>query len=254
MTYTSAVEFTFDCATPGVTVHYVVSAPGASDSSEGPGPGKPNDILAAPGDTIRWSSLGTVTVRAVADRDGMIESSEVSATFTVVEPLYDTFPLPTFAAKVYAKHRQPGRRSRRRRRRLKDDQELEGKDKVKDKNGDGVKVKDKDSTAAASSNNGDSSSSSSSSSGGSSYSRSSAGVAAADAREHLLVDPTDGAFWEEDPVTPGLRLRHFVRATTAEYTLQRTSDKSVAALCVRQRRRGVRGGRRGTSRRMISKC
>jgi len=92
--FVTAVDVRIFCDTPNATIHYVVSRSGASGAGLVPGPGKPGDVSVKPGEPIHWDALGTATFRAVAVRDGWVVSQEVHHTFTVVEPAYDTWPLP----------------------------------------------------------------------------------------------------------------------------------------------------------------
>ena len=158
-TYTSRVDFSFACQTPGAAVHYVFIVSAADEIGLEPGPGKPGDHAVAQGQNVAWTRLGTVTVRARAYKDGMIESPEATRRFVVVEPLYDQHPLPTVASESLP----PSRRS-----------------------GGGA--------------------------GGEEALLWHRGVGAADAHESLLVDPSpESSFWQDDPVTPSLNLRHFAR-------------------------------------------
>ena len=75
------------CDTEGSTIRYTVDGTDPAGGGDGGGGGdtggSPSALEVAPGESVLVDDIGTITIRAVAWKEGMTESDEISKTVTV---------------------------------------------------------------------------------------------------------------------------------------------------------------------------
>ncbi|CAN0406910.1 unnamed protein product, partial [Laminaria digitata] len=85
-----SATFSIQCDTEGSTIRYTIDGTdpaggggGGGGAGEGEGGASPSALEVAVGESVLVDQIGTVTIRAVAWKEGMTESDEISKTVTV---------------------------------------------------------------------------------------------------------------------------------------------------------------------------